>query len=200
MMAETQTTSGKGFLIGALLLVLGLGAFGAYQIYSVWKSPTQAVARLETSPEQLIHLWKSPQAAFPSAIAWGPLLQLSDALPSPPGFEIRYTATRVLASRGSPRIPLDILREMIDEERQMRNFRVQLKDGKVVPNQGEAWEVVLIGLKAISEWHRHPGAVKSVGNSQQLQDLYRSIEKLTKSPSQTVRTHAENVRLALKER
>ena len=195
-MAEQQTTSGRGFLIGALLLVLGLGAFGAYQVYTVWKAPTQAVAKADAPPEWLVPAAQTPLAAFPSNIAWGTLRHLGETLPSAPGFEIRYTATRVLAHRGSPKVPLDNLREMIDEERQMKNFRVVLKDGRVIPNQGEAWEVVLIGMKAIAEWHKHAGAVKSA-SPEDLRKLYQSLEALKKSPSQTVSAQATNLLLSL---
>src|ERR1700736_1810414 len=51
---------------------------------------------------------------------------LAAGLPSAPGWEIRYNATVALARRGSPQLPLGVLCEMLDEDRQMRNFRATL--------------------------------------------------------------------------
>src|SRR5262245_19560399 len=62
----------------------------------------------------------------------GPAAQAatSKAQPSPKGWEIRYNAALALARRGSTHLPFDVVREMLDENRQMANFRVQLHDGR----------------------------------------------------------------------
>src|SRR5947209_1182208 len=59
-------------------------------------------------PEPLIPLVGSPQAGFPGGLSWGALYQLAEALPSPPGWEVRYNATVALARRGSPAVRLDV--------------------------------------------------------------------------------------------
>ena len=87
---------------------------------------------------------------------------LLSRLPSPPGWQIRYTATQVLASRGSDKVPLDTLREMLDETQQERNHRLPMRD-KIVSNQTDAQQVLLVGLKSLQEWLKYPDAVKSVG-------------------------------------
>src|SRR5438093_523345 len=54
--------------------------------------------------------------------------------PSGPGWEIRYQATLALARRGSLKIPLEQLAEMLDEDKQLKTCRVKRKDGQDVPN------------------------------------------------------------------
>ena len=115
------------------------------------------------------------------------------------GWEIRYNATAALARRGSPRVPLDVLREMLDEEQQMRNFRVTLKGGQEVADESAARSTVLSALKATVAWHTHADAVRAVGaDNPQLQQVFLAIDKLTHSPNLVVRTEAEKTRQALK--
>src|SRR5271170_5306195 len=57
--------------------------------------------------------------------------------PSSPGWEIRYQATVTLARRGSAKVPLDTLCEMLNENQQLRNC-VTLQNGKEVSNEGAA--------------------------------------------------------------
>ncbi|HEV3203282.1 MAG TPA: hypothetical protein VGY77_02815 [Gemmataceae bacterium] len=71
------------------------------------------------------------------------------------GWEIRYNATIALARRGSDRVAecMDLLQEMLDEERQMQNFRTRSKDGKEIPNEAEAYQSLTNTLKAVMECH-----------------------------------------------
>src|SRR5438105_40976 len=53
-----------------------------------------------------------------------------------PGFEVRYNATLALARMGSDRIVdrFDVLKEMLDEDQQLRSFRKRIdKDGNLLP-------------------------------------------------------------------
>src|SRR5207247_2332274 len=118
----------------------------------------------ENGPAQAAAVFHAPNAAFPANLPWAALYEAGDALPSPPGWEVRYTATRVLAHHGSAKIRLDVLCEMLDERRQLRNFQAKLADGRVVPDEAAAAEEVVIALKAVSEWHKHSAAVQAVGS------------------------------------
>ncbi len=132
-------------------------------------------------------------AGFPATLPWAGLYQLGEALPSAPGWEIRYTATRVLAKNGSKNLPVAVLCEMLDEQRQLRNFQAKLSDGRVVPDEGAAAEEVVIALKAVSEWNK---AVPEKGSTAREQ-LTRAVEKLSHSRNNVVRTRAQETLLAL---
>jgi hypothetical protein len=67
--------------------------------------------------------------------------------------EIQYNATVSLAARGSTEVRLDLLREMLDEEKQLNTFTVKLKNGKTVSDEALARKTILNALKAIRAWH-----------------------------------------------
>jgi len=153
-----------------------------------------SVTRVETLAPSLV----VPATGFPASLTWATIYQLGDALPSAPGWEIRYTATRVLALRGSPKIPLDNLCEMLDEGRQLRNFQVKLDSGKFIADEAAAQQEVLVALKAVAEWHNHEDAVQAVGqDNPQLQRLYSAVEKLKHSANNVIRTRARETYLSL---
>ena len=141
----------------------------------------------------------TPAAGLPGSVSWAALGALGERLPSGRGWEIRYQAVEALARRGSERLPFDVLAEMLDEDLQMRNRPVRLKDGRVVPDESAARRTVLIGLKAVLEWHKHSDAVRAVGaDNPGLQRVYAAVERLTHSPNRVVQTEAENTRLTLR--
>ena len=119
---------------------------------------------------------------------------LGQRLPSSPGWGTRYNATISLASRGSTKVPFDVLAQMLDEDQQMRNFRVPLSDGKEVANEYNARRTVLLGLKAFADWQKHKEAVQAVGHNPELQRVYAAIDKLTASTNEVVRKEAESVK------
>jgi hypothetical protein len=177
-MAQSSTTSGKGFLIGAFALVAVLAIVGAYQVSKVLFPPGAAEGARQAGTDV-------------------------DGPPSAPGWEIRYNAAASLARRGSPRAieVLDVLREMLDEQQQMRNFRIERKDGTSAPHEEVALGAVLIALKAVAEWHQHAEVVRTIGSdNSELQKLYQAIDKLGQSHNRVVSTEARKVRLALKQR
>jgi hypothetical protein len=133
-------------------------------------------------------------ACFPANINWGATAVLGERLPSSPGWGTRYNATVSLASQGSTKTPFDVLAQMLDEDQQMRNFRVRLGDGKEIANEYKARRTVLLGLKAFADWHKHKEAVRAVGDSPELQRVYAAIDKLTTSTNDVVRKEAESVK------
>jgi hypothetical protein len=112
--------------------------------------------------------------------------------PSLKGWQIRYNATLALCVRGSKKVPLDVLGEMLDENKQLKNFRVKVKAGQDVPDENSARKTILNALKAITAWHEKldvPGAYGADNPS--LKKLYASIDELAKnSPNAVVRTEA----------
>jgi hypothetical protein len=182
---------------GLLLLVL-VGTLAGTVLVVMLRRPGRAEPAASPRVEFLASLLAVPPAGFPASLTWSSLYQMADAMPSPPGWEIRYTATRVLALRGSKKIPLDVLCEMLDEHRQMRNFQVKLATGKIISDEAAAQQEVVIALKAATEWHSHADAVKAVGlDNPQLQKLYNAVERLKHSSSNVVRTKAQETTLSL---
>jgi hypothetical protein len=196
MAAENTRIVQRGLVLLALV-----GAISLVVLIALLRRSGPGEQRTENLPAQTVALFHAPTGDFPASLPWGALHQLGDALPSSPGWEIRYTATRVLANHGSPKIRLGVLCEMLDEQRQLRNFQAKLTDGRVVPDEGAAAEEVVIALRAVSEWHKHSAAVQAVGpESPQMQKLTRAVEKLTHSQNNVVRTRAHETLLALKKK
>jgi hypothetical protein len=116
---------------------------------------------------------------------------------SPKGWEVRYNATLGLARRGSGKVRLDVLAEMLDEHKQMKNFRAKVKGGPDVPDEAAARATVLSALKAIIEWHEKGGNSVTGVSKQELEALYGALDRLTRSPNLVVRTEAERTRRAI---
>jgi hypothetical protein len=108
--------------------------------------------------------------------------------------EIRYNAIRALAYRGSDAMKdpdrLEMLGEMLDEQKQQQNFRVKLKNGQEIPDLAEARATVESALKAIAELHRRRPEID-------LSSLYPAVEKLTNSQNEVVRQEAKKTKIAL---
>lgn len=192
-MAHDSGLVKRGLVVFGVLLVLV-----AAITYFMLHRPEAPASKPLPRPEPYLAALMVPSAAFPGSVNWGGLSQLGGKLPSSPGWQIRYTATRVLAQRGSAKLPLATLREMLDDEQQRLNHRVQLKDSRVVPNESDVQQVLLNGLKSVHEWHKHSGAVKAVASQDpELQQVYAAVAKLTEHPNQVIRTEALKVRLAI---
>lgn len=199
------------------LMLLGLiGIVAVTVLFILFRQGGPATARAESRPELSIASLAVPGAGFPLCINWGSLHDLGQSLPSSPGWETRYTATRVLAHRGSPRVPVPILCEMLDEDRQMRNFRTQLPDGREVADEAAAYQELLIALKAVAEWRKNakgwlvlplPGGFVWVEKGTyflpdgpdiaEMERLFHAVDKLTRSGNNVVRSRAQEVVLAL---
>ncbi|MCC6417636.1 MAG: hypothetical protein IT429_05245 [Gemmataceae bacterium] len=195
-MAETQ---GSGLVRRGLVLLGVLVAIlvGFWAI--LLRNPGQELPAEKRSPERVAALVVAPAAAFPGAVAWPSVVGVADLLPSASGWQVRYNAAVALARRGSSNLPFDVLAEMLDEDQQMRNFRARLQDGREVPDETAARRTVLQALRAVAEWHRHPEALKAVGQDNiGLKQVHAAIAELTRSPNLVVKTEAANVQLSLR--
>ncbi len=184
------------YLGAALLVFIGLGVLFALRVYQMLERTGQAAGQASDRTEVLNCLLGLPGAPFPASLNWVGLEQLNEVLPSPPGWEIRYNAAATLARLGKSSVPLEVLAEMLDEERQKRNFRLPATGGRMVVNEEEALTAVLVALKAVAAWYAHPDAVRAVGlDNPKLQKLQRALDKLANSSNPVVRTRAQEVRL-----
>lgn len=108
--------------------------------------------------------------------------------------EIQYNAIRALAHRGSDAMKdpdrLDVLADMLDEEKQQQHFRLKLKDGRDVPDQGEARTTVESALKAIVELHRKRPDID-------LTRLHPAIEKVAQGSNEVLKQEAKKTQVAL---
>lgn len=120
--------------------------------------------------------------------------QEQDALPvtRDPGIRIQYNAAVALARRGSERVRLDMLEDMLDEGLQMKQHLKERKDGSKVADEATAYLTVLTALKAVQELHnKQPDRL--VGRA----SLAAAVEKLAQSKNPAVRTEAERTRILL---
>jgi len=108
--------------------------------------------------------------------------------------EIQYNAIRALAHRGSDAMKdpdrLDVLADMLDEAKQQQHFRLKLKDGRDVPDQGEAQTTVESALKAITVLHRKRPDID-------LSRLHPAIEKVAQGNNELLKQEAKKTQVAL---
>lgn len=103
---------------------------------------------------------------------------------SPTGWEIRYNATLALARRGSDKVPLDELQEMLNEDQQLRNFTAQTQNGEPTADEQAARMTVIKALEATGALHQKQPKLD-------LRALNGAIDKLTHSANLTVREKAQ---------
>src|SRR5437868_11926739 len=121
----------RGFFILALMCVLMVVVLSILFQRSVSTPPPSG-----ERPEFMAALLVRSDTAFPAAVSWPGLYQIGEAFPSASGWQIRYNAAAALARRGSSQVPWSVLLEMLDENRQLHNFRDQRQDGQVIADEG----------------------------------------------------------------
>jgi len=109
-----------------------------------------------------------------------------------PGLKVRYNATVALARKGSAKTRLDVLAEMLDEDKQRENFRLKRDDGQEVADESTISITLVTALKAIVELRR-----RSPGRD--LSSLAPALEKLAQNPNMALRSEATRTRFALAE-
>jgi hypothetical protein len=107
-----------------------------------------------------------------------------------PGLSIRYQAALALLRRGSAQVPLDLVREMLDEQALLENFQLKQPDGKVMPDEATARTTVVATLLALNELHRKQP-------SRDLTVLDAALEQLAHSPHAPLRSEAQRTRIEL---
>lgn len=110
------------------------------------------------------------------------------------GWEVRYDAVLALAHRGSDKLldPVvqDLVKEMLDVDQQMCNFRATLKNGQETSNPQAARMAVLGAINAISGYHaKKPAADLSAFRS--------AIVKLTSDQNKVIAKEAATLLTAI---
>jgi hypothetical protein len=108
------------------------------------------------------------------------------------GSRIHYNATVALARRGADGDYVSRLEEMLDEEEQLKNHRLQRPNGKEDPDEATAYLTVLSALKAVAELQaRRPEMLAN------RPALAVAVAKLKESKNAAVRAEAERTRIVL---
>ena len=112
---------------------------------------------------------------------------------------IQEDIKRYLAAIGSKKVRLDLLAEMLDEPKQLKNFRARLKDGRDVPDENGARSAIVTTLKAVVSWHKKLDVRHALrDNTQDLDRVYGAMRKLAeKSPSIVLRNDAKRALQAI---
>jgi hypothetical protein len=187
-MSQDSGLAQRGFVLLGLMTVLVVVV-----LFILFQSPRQPVPVEKARPEHYVWSVVAPASTYPAAVSWPALFELGETLPSSEGWEIRYNAAATLARKGSDRVPWPLLREMLDENRQMRNFRTQLPDGADVPDETAARTAVLSTLKALAEWHRQRSA-STTTVSGELRRVYEVVDRLAESPIPELSKEAQKAR------
>jgi hypothetical protein len=195
---DTFMAQDRGLVLRGLVLLGSMLVLAMLVYFVLLRRPTPPDATATEHPELVALSVPNAGAVFPAHVDWAALAKLSEVLPSSPGWEIRYNAAIALARRGSVNVPLDILASMLDEQRQMRNFRAKLADGKEVADEVAARRTVLNALQAVMEWHKFKAAVEKVGkDNPELRKVYAAIERLLQSSNAVLKEEAEKAKKEL---
>jgi hypothetical protein len=109
-----------------------------------------------------------------------------------PGLTIRFNATIALARRGSDKLRLGLLQEMLDPALLRERFRVTGADGKEVPVETLVAKTLEGALEAVAELHRKRP-------ERDLTQFSDKLEALAHDANLTVRSEAERTLRALKD-
>jgi hypothetical protein len=121
----------------------------------------------------------------------------ADVTASSKGWPIRYNATVSLLVKGSKTIPFPPLLEMLDENKQLKNFRIKVKHGKDIPDETGARKTILNALKAVTEWQTKQGKSSPLSDPN-WKRVYAAITGLAEnSPSPMVRKEALRAKQSL---
>lgn len=120
--------------------------------------------------------------------------ELGDTVPSALGWEIRYNAAATLARRGSAATPWPLLREMLDEKKQLRNAVVRQPDGTDTYDEGAARSTMIAALRALAAWHEKRKADAKPEAPSDLRDIYPIVDQLAENSQGELKSQAEKAR------
>lgn len=178
---------------GMFLLAL-IGVLVTFVLVLIFWRPAPPVSTQETPPEHVVPLLIAPTLAnAPGHVSWPAVYQLSQTLPSEPGWEVRYNAAATLARRGSTHVPWPLFQEMLDPKLQLRNQRVRQPDGRDVYDEVAARSFTLIALKALATWHEKQPKEQRTAPPELLR-VYARVDALAESPYLDLKEQAEKTR------
>jgi hypothetical protein len=192
-----QPKQDSGLIKRGLCLLAAIGVLVAVVLWIIFQRPVQTLPPETKQPEPLVaSLVASP---LTPAVDWAALALLTDKLPSNPGWDTRYNAVASLARLGSDKVPWGALAEMLDEDQQMRNFRIRLASGKIVPDEAAARLTMINALKAIKQWHEKQPLGKMSPSAEQTR-VYAVVDQLAQSPVVELKKQAEETREAIRKK
>jgi hypothetical protein len=119
----------------------------------------------------------------------------SRAVSTRKGLKVQVNATIALARRGSPRVRLDLLEEMLDPERLSKLFVIRVsqrgKSTEDQPDEAIVVQTIISALKALVPLHRKRPEMK-------LDRFNPLVVRLTESDNVAIRAEAEQTQMALK--
>jgi hypothetical protein len=160
-----------------------------------WTGTALEEERIEKFLVRLSHDPGTGEDQLAERLAKNPGSTKSRSVTTKKGFKVQANATIALARRGSPRVRLDLLEEMLDPERLRTLFVLRISQrGKGSEDRPDESLVVLTltdALKALAQLHRKRPEMK-------LDRFTGLVDKLTHSDNITIRTEAEQTQKALK--
>jgi len=108
-----------------------------------------------------------------------------------PGLTVRYNAAVALARRGSAKVRLGLLQEMLDESILREKFRISTPDGKDLPDEGLVQKTVEAGMQALIELHAKKPDLD-------LGEFSKPLQELASNSNMAVRNEAMRTVNALK--
>jgi hypothetical protein len=174
----------KGLILRGLLLLTFIGALVTFVLgFMLWRQQPPDVKALTVAPENLVALTALPSTGdFPASVSWLAVQQMAETMPSAPGWEVRYNAAASLARRGSDAVRWDLIREMLDEPSQKRNYLVRHPDGRAVYDEAAARANMITALRAVATWHEKQKSTDKTSVPPDLRAIYAQIDRLTESP------------------
>ena len=100
-----------------------------------------------------------------------------------PGFIVQVNATQALVRRGSSETPIELLKELLDEDHLKEMVQVKQADNTQVANTGKAQMILFATLQAIE--HRHNK------DSLDLAGIRPMVAELTQHPNTTIQGQAK---------
>jgi len=193
-----ESNQDAGLIRRGIFLLIVVGGIVAVVLWIIFQRPVQTIPTQSKQPEPHLAALVVHDAAFPGAISWTALGMVADTLPSNAGWEVRYNAAGSLARLGAKDVPWNVLAEMLDENQQMRNFRVRLESGVIVPDEAAARLTMISALKAIRQWHaKQTGPMES---SRDYAVVAVAVDRLTESPVAEMKKQAEETRRVFSKR
>ena len=178
----------RGFILLGLMALLVTTV-----LFILLQRPRTAAPAAALRAEDYAWAVAAPTAGFPANVSWGALYELSGYMPSPVGWEVRYNAAATLARRGSDRVPWTVFREMLDVKRTTANLQQQLTDGQESP-EASARDLVMIGLKALAEWHAKRRTAGDTAVPSGLPAVYAAVDRLAGNSDPQLRELAQKTR------
>ncbi len=114
----------------------------------------------------------------------------SQAITKIPGLGVRYNATVALARRGSDKLRMGLLKEMLDEPLQLEYHLRVHKDGSKATDEATAYQTVITALQAVAELHRKQPR-------RDFSQLSGAVDILCGSSNKAVQKEAKETRIEL---